>query len=249
MKPVHLDKRGCAGFLIKKVNKDNKMQSNATQPKCIIISAGTFVPLEIPINEGDYVIACDAGFKYAQQLGILPDLIVGDFDSASEAEPDVLRGINEIKEHDPDRVVQLEVRKDDTDTIKAVKIALSKGYRKFYMYGTLGGKRFDHTIANIQTLLYIKHNGGRGYIFDADRMIMIAENEAIKFHKGNTGYISVFSLSERALGVTLRGLMYNLENGELKNDFPLGVSNEFIIDEEAEISVKDGTLLIITEFQ
>ena len=35
-----------------------------------------------------------------------------------------------------------------------------------------------------------------------------------------------------------------MEEGELRNDFPLGVSNEFIIDEEAEVTVKEGTLLI-----
>ncbi len=224
------------------------MISRVSEPKCIIISAGNFAPLDIKINEDDFVIACDAGFMYAQQLGILPDLIVGDFDSAAEADPAVLRGIREIAEHDPDRIVKLDVRKDDTDTIKAVKIGLSKGYQKFYLYGALGGRRFDHSFANIQTLTFIKHNGGRGYIFDQDRMIMIAENETIRFNRGNTGYLSVFSLSEKSTGVTLKGLMYNLDNGELTSDFPLGVSNEFIIDEEAEVTVTDGTLLIITEF-
>ena len=43
--------------------------------------------------------------------------------------------------------------------------------------------------------------------------------------------------------------MYTLEKGELRNDFPLGVSNEFIIDEEASVSVEDGTLLIILQFE
>ena len=224
------------------------MTTMQNEPKCIIISAGAFVPIQIPIEEHDLCIACDAGFMFAQQMGILPDLIVGDFDSASEAGPELIRSIMEIAENDPERIVKLDVRKDDTDTIHAVKIGLSKGYKKFYFYGALGGKRFDHSIANIQTLLYIKHAGGRGYIFDADRMLMIAENEKIKFHRGNTGYLSVFSLNGVAKGVTLKGLMYTMEDGELSNDFPLGVSNEFIIDEEAQITVRDGTLLIVSEF-
>lgn len=223
------------------------MNSNR-EPKCVIISAGSFVPVDIPLYEGDYCIACDAGFKYAQEMGILPDLIVGDFDSASEQDPIVLRSIEEIALHDPDRIVRLNVVKDDTDTMKAVKIGLEKGYRKFYLYGATGGKRIDHSIANIQTLLFIKHNGGKGYIMDSDKMLMIAENEEISFNVGNTGYLSVFSLSEISKGVTLKGLMYTLEDGELKNDFPLGVSNEFIIDEKASVSVKDGTLLIILQF-
>ena len=218
------------------------------EPRCVIISAGSFTPIDIPLEEGDYCIACDAGFMYARDLGILPDLIVGDFDSLGELGPDAERTLDEIRESNPDRVIQLEVRKDDTDTMKAVKIALLKGYKKIFLYGALGGGRFDHSFANIQTLLYIKHNGGTGYIMDRDRMLMIAENETVKFNKGNTGYISVFSLSEKSEGVTLKGLMYTLDNGVLTADFPLGVSNEFIQDEEAELSVERGTLLICVEF-
>ncbi len=214
------------------------------EPKCVIISAGSFPNVSIDLNEGDFCIACDAGFKYAQQLGILPDLIVGDFDSAKDAGPDVMRGINEIAQSDPSRIIQLEIRKDDTDTLRAVKIGLNKGYKKFYLYGALGGNRFDHSIANIQTLTFIKHNGGTGYIMDQDNMMLIAENETIRFHRGNTGTISVFSLVSQSKGVTMKGLMYNMESGTLSGDFPLGVSNEFIIDEEAEITVEDGTLLV-----
>ena len=220
------------------------MNNIDSEPKCVIISAGDFPEVEIDLREGDMCIAADAGFGYAQRLGILPDLIVGDFDSAKDAPPEVLRGIREIAANDPDRIVQLEVMKDDTDTMRAVKIGLSRGYRKFYLYGAMGGSRFDHSMANIQTLTYIKHQGGRGYIMNKDSMLFIAENETIKFHRGNTGYISVFSLSDVSSGVSLKGLMYSMEDGTLKNDFPLGVSNEFIIDEEAEITVKEGTLLI-----
>ncbi len=214
------------------------------ESKCVIISAGSFPNIEIDIGEGDLCIACDAGFKYAQQHGILPDLIVGDFDSASEAGADVIRGIEEIALNDPDRIVKLEVKKDDTDTLRAVRIGLSKGYKKFYLYGALGGRRLDHSLANLQTLLFIKRHGGTGYIMTEDTMIMVAENETVKFHRGNTGMLSVFSLSEVSKGVTLKGLLYNMEDGTLTSDFPLGVSNEFIIDEEAEITVEDGTLLI-----
>ncbi len=214
------------------------------EPKCVIISAGSFPGVDIEIEEGDFCIACDAGFKYAQQLGILPDLIVGDFDSASEAGPDVMRAISEVAQNDPSRIIQLDVRKDDTDTLRAVRIGLNKGYRKFYLYGALGGSRFDHSIANIQTLLFIKHNGGTGYIMDQENMMLVAENETIRFHRGNTGTISVFSLVAQSSGVSMKGLMYNMDRGTLTNDFPLGVSNEFIIDEEAEITVENGTLLV-----
>ncbi len=220
------------------------MNEQIREPKCIIISAGDLTDIDIEIEDDDLCIACDAGFLYAQNRGILPDLIVGDFDSLREYGEEAVRGLMEIRENDPERIVELPVMKDDTDTIKAVKIGLERGYRKFFFYGALGGRRFEHSFANIQTLLFLKHNGARGYILEQDKMLMVAENESIKMHRGNRGYVSVFALSEVARGVTMKGLMYNIESGTLKNDFPLGVSNEFIIDEEAEITVEDGTLLI-----
>ena len=220
------------------------MDGSRTEPKCVIISAGDFQGVDIELNEGDLCIACDAGYKYAKQLGIMPDLIVGDFDSAREEGADFMSGLQQIARMDPARIMELNVKKDDTDTLRAVREGLDRGYRKFYLYGALGGRRFDHSFANIQTLLFIKHHGGKGYVMGRDTMLMIAENETIRFHRGNTGMISVFSLSEVSRGVSLRGLMYNMEGGVLRNDFPLGVSNEFIIDEEAEITVEDGTLLV-----
>ena len=71
------------------------------EPRCVIISAGSFTPIEIPIEEGDYCIACDAGFMYARDLGILPDLIVGDFDSLREYGDEAVRSLMEIRESDP----------------------------------------------------------------------------------------------------------------------------------------------------
>ncbi len=79
-------------------------------------------------------------------------------------------------------------------------------------------------------------------------MLLVDKTVTVNYNVGNTGSLSVFSLSEVSKGVSLKGLMYNLEDGELKNDFPLGISNEFIIDEEAVITVKEGTLLIVLEF-
>jgi hypothetical protein len=58
------------------------------------------------------------------------------------------------------------------------------------------------------------------------------------------GYISVFSLCDESVGVTIKGLKYNVQNINLRLDTPMGVSNEFT-GTEAEISVKNGRLLVI----
>ncbi len=225
----------------KSINMFEKIQG----PKCVIISAGDLGDIVPGIADGDYCIACDAGLLYAEKLGITPDLIVGDFDSLGTAGSKAMDDLRQIKEQDPEKVLTLPVMKDDTDTMKAVKIGLSKGYKTFTFYGALGGRRFEHSFANIQTLLYLKHKGASAYILEKEKTLFIIENETIKFPKGTTGMLSVFSLVARSAGITLKGLKYNMENSVLTNDFPLGVSNEFLHDEEAEIAVREGTLLII----
>ena len=51
--------------------------------KCIIMCAGEFEPLQIEKEEGDFVIAADNGLSYLLELGILPDIVIGDYDSLS----------------------------------------------------------------------------------------------------------------------------------------------------------------------
>ncbi len=212
--------------------------------KCILVCAGEFVPIEIPVEEGDYVIAVDGGFRYCQMLGILPDLILGDMDSASEEERMVMK---EIETDDPSRIHRLKPEKDDTDTLAAVREGLERGYRKFYFYGALGG-RLDHSIANIQTLLFLKKQGAVGYILTERQLVTVIRNEEITFHTGVEGRMSLFSMGEKAEKVTIRGMKYPLAEDTVTNDFPIGISNEFIQSEEAQVRVEDGELLIMVEW-
>lgn len=212
--------------------------------KCILVCAGEFVPIEIPVEDGDYVIAVDGGFRYCQMLGILPDLILGDMDSASEEERAV---IEEIEREDPSRIHRLKPEKDDTDTLSAVREGLERGYRKFYFYGALGG-RMDHSIANIQTLLFLKKQGAVGYILTDTQLVTVIRNEEITFHAGVEGRMSLFSLGEKAEKVTIKGMKYVLTEDTVTNDFPIGISNEFIKTEEALVRVENGELLIMVEW-
>ncbi|MCR4901841.1 MAG: thiamine diphosphokinase [Butyrivibrio sp.] len=216
--------------------------------KCIIVSAGSFIPMDINYNEGDFLIACDGGYAHLSKMGILPDLIIGDFDSLSQMPGQYMEELREIARNAPERVMKLSVMKDDTDTLKAVRVGLEKGYDKFYLYGALGGSRLDHTFANVQTLLFIKHHGAKGYIMDASSMLLVAENETIRFNPGMTGMLSVFCLGEKAKGVSIKGTLFEMDNGVIDNDFPIGVSNEFIIDEKASVTVEEGTLLICVQW-
>ncbi len=214
--------------------------------KCILVCAGDFTPMGIPREEGDCLIAVDNGLTYLNRMGILPDYCIGDYDSLQQESRAVLE---EIRCQTPERIVTLPAEKDDTDTLAAVRFGMRLGYRRFDLYGALGGERISHTIANLQVLYYIKEQGGQGYIMDSNQMLFLVRNETKIFHRGFTGRFSVFALDPVVRGVTIRGMKYSLENGELRNDFPIGCSNE--ITEEtskesaASVTVSDGTALVV----
>ena len=207
---------------------------------CIVIGAGNFAQDHVDIGEGNFCIAVDGGYAYCRQLGIEPDLIIGDMDSL----PGNLRGeIEETIKARPEMVVCLCPEKDDTDMLAALRIGMQKGYKDYRIYGALGG-RMEHTIANIQCLCYLKNNGARGTILEEGIAITVIKNEKVSFGKRNKGYLSLFSLGERAEGVTITGMKYPLNYALVTNDYPIGISNEFI-GEEGMVEVKNGMLLAI----
>lgn len=197
---------------------------------CYIFGAGEGLPETFSKKDNDLVIAADAGLNSLKKLGAEPDIAVGDFDS--------LGFLPLCKE-----VIRHPVMKDDTDMLLAVKTGFEHGYSHFMLYGGAGG-RPDHTFANYQTLTYIAERGGIGFLCLNGFTAAVIANGGLEFSGGARGEISIFSLSEKASGVTIKGLLYPLENAELSFGFPLGVSNEFT-KETASVKVADGTLLAI----
>ena len=179
-------------------------------------------------REGDFVIAADGGYAALQALGVTADLVVGDFDS--------LGYVPQAEE-----VVQHPVMKDDTDMMLAVKLGLDRGYRNFVLTGSVGG-RLDHTLANLQTLMYLAQQGARGMLYGEGTVITVLKDGSLTLM--GEGVLSVFCLSGEARGVTEQGLLYGLDNAVMVSGYPIGVSNEFT-GVPATISVTDGTLIIL----
>lgn len=211
--------------------------------KCIVICAGDLTLGEIPVGEEDLVIAVDGGLDYCAVLNIEPDLILGDFDSLSGEE---YAAVEQLEQQIPERVIRLQREKDETDGLAALQEGLKRGYREFRIYAGTGG-RFDHTLANIQCLLYLKNRGAAGYLVDGTGMMLVIKDEAIHFKRNLKGTLSLFSMVEESKGVTIRGMKYELDRASVRNDFPIGISNEFI-GQEAEILVEDGTLVCMLRY-
>ena len=116
---------------------------------CYIFGSALGEPNFFKPNESDLVIAADSGYLKLKKLGITPDLAVGDFDSLGEIPTDT-------------EVVKHPVKKDDTDTLLAIKIGIEKGFREFHFYGCTGN-RLDHTFGALQNLSFLAERGCRGY--------------------------------------------------------------------------------------
>lgn len=212
--------------------------------RCMIMCAGDLEVSRLPLKEDDLVIAADGGYMYCRALGIIPDVIIGDFDSLQEPYASELDRLEKEKQG---CVIRLEREKDDTDTMAAIRYGLEAGCREFHLYAALGG-RLEHTIANLQTLMFLKKNGAKGYIWDGTSMLTVIRNESICFQKSMEGLLSVFAIGGDADGVTETGLKYSLNNAKLESSSPKGISNEFT-GETATVSVRDGALLILARWE
>ncbi|MBQ7944451.1 MAG: thiamine diphosphokinase [Lachnospiraceae bacterium] len=211
---------------------------------CVIISGGQYTPIIEKIKEdyviASYVIACDKGFDYATRAGITPNLVIGDFDSCKEATRELLINIEEKKEFTIERYPS---EKDDTDTMLAIKRALALGYRRICIYCGLGG-RVDHLYANMQSLVYAAGQGVICSMEDEENCIYALGKGVLELPRREGWSVSLFAVTDVCRGITTKGLKYPLENGELVNSFPLGMSNEWI-EEQATVELKEGIMLVM----
>ncbi|MCM1506389.1 MAG: thiamine diphosphokinase [Ruminococcus flavefaciens] len=196
----------------------------------IIFAGGDIKDYSFVDTEADLVICADRGIIHAVKLGIVPDIVTGDFDSYTGDIPECKEIYRSIPE------------KDDTDTMLAVKLALERGADNIRLYGATGG-RFDHTFANIQTLIYAHEHDCRMSIYDNDNIITVQGAGTQTYEKHGDWYFSVFSLTEKLHVKKMTGVKYPVEDYVFTQGFPLGVSNE--ITDTAVVAVEKGLALIV----
>jgi len=210
--------------------------------ECIIIGAGEVNVEKLYEFKNTFMIAADGGYVTLIKIKKEPNVLIGDFDSLEEA------GIYEKMLNGKGfEIYRLPCEKEDTDILAAIKYALKLGYDQFHLFGGTGD-RVDHMMANVQCLVYLANLKCKACLYGKDYEMSILKNGTLEYPADMKGTISVLCMSESARGVTLEGLKYPLDHVLLKNDFPVGVSNEFI-GQDSRIIVEKGTLLIIRYYE
>lgn len=207
----------------------------AEKQKCMIIGASPLPSADVflEFDPKDYFVICaDGGYETALQYGVTPDLVVGDFDSAGQRPPATLR------------TLVLPVEKDVTDTMFAALKGLAKGLRDFVLLGCLGGPRFDHSLASIEVLQYLRDHGAWGFLADEHTKVFLLREEKLRITKLKGATVSVFPYNGPTCTVSYTGMQYPLTWGTLTcGGLVMGVSNS-ITANDAEIKVHAGTALV-----
>lgn len=207
--------------------------------KTLIVTGGkinkSFLKKYLEKEKFDNILAVDKGLEFLDELNILPNYIIGDFDSVNK---------NILKKYLNKKEVQIhkfESEKDYTDTNLAIKLAIKLKSKEIVILGAIG-TRIDHTIANVSILCETLNKNIDTKIIDEYNKIQLI-NKKLEIKK-EYRYLSILPLTNKVEGITLKGLKYNLDNYTLEIGSTIGISNEQI-ETKATIEIEKGILIVI----
>ncbi len=207
--------------------------------KTALIVAGGDRPQKSQIKEYikkvDFIIAADKGGDYLKSLKIIPDALVGDFDSIDK------KSIAWFEK----RKVNIHItnaQKDETDTMLCVMLAKGMGATRIVILGGLGG-RIDHQIANIALLIYAKSKGIDAVLIDEKNSLFLIDAN-YKSDISISENFSIFAVSDKVEFNYSHGLKYKLDGLVIEKSNPIGVSN-MVSSNEVEVDIKNGLALVV----
>jgi thiamine pyrophosphokinase len=186
------------------------------------------------------IIGADKGAETLFDRGIIPNVMIGDFDSINQAKMEILQ--KQVKE-----IIYANVEKDETDTDLALNYAVNLSPSKIILTGVSGG-RLDHEEAAKRSLLRVQLDNPTIPCILENRnnrlQFLIEPNKEIRISK-EYRYISFFAYSENIEGVTLHGVKYETENVPMPLMSSMFTSNE-IVSADCSILFTNGICLMIT---
>ena len=207
--------------------------------RCIVIFANGELPdLERArrlLRNDDYLICADGGTRHTRALGIQPDLVIGDLDSAEQEQLQVLQDANVPIERFPHD-------KNETDLELAINRAVGLQPDQILILGALGG-RLDQTLGNITLLtdprlaeLNVKLDDGLEEAFIC--------RQTVQVHGSAGDLVSLIPWGGPVSGIRTRDLKWPLNDETLYPDKTRGISNE-MLGETASILIASGLLLVV----
>lgn len=211
--------------------------------KCgVIVSGGTieeqFALQILEEKNPSYVIGVDKGLNFLYDNQVMPNHIVGDFDSVSADIIEYYKTETEIP------IREFRPEKDASDTEIAVRLAIEMGVEELIILGGTG-TRLDHVMANIQTLKIAHDKGVKTCLMDVYNRISLAEKEVCILKDDTFGeYFSIFPFGGIVEDISIEGAKYPLTHYRLEPYDSRCVSNE-VQDEEVRITFPNGMIILM----
>jgi thiamine pyrophosphokinase len=169
--------------------------------------------------QGARVIAADSGMRHAKALGVVPELWVGDFDSAS---PGLLQDYG----HVPRQIFP--AAKDATDGALAVREAVSRGATSLCLAGAFGGQ-FDHALSHAVMLVGLDEQGVKAVASSGrEEAHALRVSRTLKGLAPGTG-LSIIGLTALS-GLSISGVRWPLHKRDVELGSTLTMSNEVTSD-------------------
>ena len=200
--------------------------------KCIIVSGAPdddYAFLKEKLSENAYIIAADSGYLKCVQVGITPDLIMGDFDSSPSPELNT-------------EIVKLPAEKDFTDTFYCLRKAIELGFDEVEILCAIGN-RADHNYSNMLCLDYCLKNNVKCAIINRRNKLQLVDKEIV-IDDCEYKCFSLFAFLGAVQGLSIKGAYYELDCVDMMPYEQYAQSNCFK-GVPAEISVQKGVILLI----
>jgi thiamine pyrophosphokinase len=189
------------------------------------------------IRPDDVLIAADGGARHCQRLGLIPQVVIGDFDSLTEDE------LSRLADSGVE-IVRYPARKDFTDLELALQHAVALGAGEILILGALGA-RWDQTLANLLLPAAAAFRAIPVRLMDgAQEIALIRPGETLTLRGQPGDTVSLIPLGEAVCGVTTQGLEYPLVAEPLNFGSTRGISN-VLQAQEATVSLETGLLLCV----
>ncbi|KAA0284620.1 MAG: thiamine diphosphokinase [Chloroflexi bacterium] len=209
--------------------------------RIIIFANGSLPNLEKTralLRPDDFILCADGGTRHALDLGLTPNIVIGDLDSVTYEERRKMKEMGvEVLEFSRD--------KNETDLELVINHALTLNSSQILILAALGG-RMDHTLANITLLSNLQLATFNIRLADGVEELFFCRDQAQV--EGRSGdIVSLIPWQGEVTGVFTENLRWHLHHETLYPDKTRGISNEMTA-EVATITIQSGLLLIVHTF-
>jgi thiamine pyrophosphokinase len=201
---------------------------------------------KVNLQPQDFLIGVDGGVAIALRHRLKMDLAVGDWDSLKFTSRQLKKLLSELPH------ITLSPEKDRSDLFHSALAALEMGATRLTCVGVTGG-RPDHQVAMLLELGALA-SGKWGRLTevkaigpDADYYFLSTKIPDCLIQAPVGSLISIFSLSEKTEGLSLRGLKYKFRNNKRNHLFTpssVGLSN-VTVQRKVHVSLRKGLVVVI----